>query len=221
MNGQPTPTLSHEFHSDPSSQIGCSQESPTPFVVEDDLEFIFAPDGSLWRAIAGFAGWKLDDPAEGEDIAQETCLRVLRAIRHGKELERPDPGAGRKDRFRKYSFKIARNLIREAWAKRSHMPLSGLPDDDYLPADPEHAADAAAADRQRRERVKQALERLPERERLVITLRSQGHRDDKIVKHLAAATGKVLTENHVRQIRYRVLRTLSAMIEEPTPSPAS
>jgi DNA-directed RNA polymerase specialized sigma24 family protein len=268
VTGQATPTFSPKFHSDPSTfQIGYSQEGepPTPFVVEDDLEWIFAPDGSIWRAITNFAGWKLDDPAEGEDIAQKTCMRVLRAIRHGKKLEPPEPTAGQNDRFRKYCIAIAKNLISDARAERYHRPVPGLPHDDYPSGEPDAPAfaspeapdpslsavsetntldhkqdpsdleaeaapsgayrcavrtawsDARGTNAYTLVIANQLLERLPERDRLLITLRIQGYRDDEIVDHLAATTGEVITENNLRQIRYRLMRKLSAIRDrEPT-----
>lgn len=101
----------------------------------------------VWASVYGL----VRDPAWTEDIVQETFLRGWESIRELKE-----PGA-----FRGWLLTIARRL---AWRRAE---LSGR--DEIVP---EMAADADALHdpEEARERVQEALARLPERYRIPVTL---------------------------------------------------
>jgi RNA polymerase sigma-70 factor (ECF subfamily) len=118
-----------------------------------------------WAAVYPAVG----DPAWTEDLVQETFLRAWASLR---ELE--DPAA-----FRPWLLTIARRL---AWrhAEVSGRPLPPPADPAADPADPEEA----------RERVQDALGRLPERYRLPVTLHLLNGQDyASISKELGVANG--------------------------------
>ncbi len=109
-------------------------------------EMIRATARLVWASVYG----AVRDPAWTEDLVQETYLRAWESI---GELR--DPAA-----FRGWLLTTARRL---AWrqAERSGMPA---------PEAPEEAAPGAADSEEARERVQEALQRLPERYRLPVTL---------------------------------------------------
>lgn len=111
-------------------------------------ELVRATARLVWACVYGM----VPDKAWTEDLVQETFLRAWESIRELKE-----PGA-----FKGWLLTIARRL---AWR---HAELSGrsAPQPDVaavLPPDPEDPEEA-------REKVQEALARLPERYRLPVTL---------------------------------------------------
>jgi len=108
-------------------------------------ELIRATARLVWASVYG----AVRDPAWTEDLVQETYLRAWESI---GELR--DPGA-----FRGWLLTTARRL---AWrqAERLGMPMPETPEEAPRTADPEES----------RERVQEALQRLPERYRLPVTL---------------------------------------------------
>ena len=121
----------------------------------------------VWAAVYPSAG----DPAWTEDLVQETYLRAWASIR---DLEQPAA-------FRGWLLTIARRLT---WrhAELAGRPLPEASGADGDPADPEEA----------RERVQEALGRLPERYRLPITLHLLDGQDyATISKELGLANGSL------------------------------
>ena len=103
----------------------------------------------VWASVYGL----VRDPAWTEDLVQETFLRAWESLGELKE-----PGA-----FRGWLLTIARRL---AWRRAE---LSGR--DEPVPETPETEAPMEAADpEEARERVQEALARLPERYRVPVTL---------------------------------------------------
>jgi RNA polymerase sigma-70 factor (ECF subfamily) len=103
----------------------------------------------IWASVYGL----VRDPAWTEDLVQDTFLRAWESIAELKE-----PGA-----FRGWLLTIARRL---AWRRAE---LSGR--DDPAPGAPDRTAPLGAADpEETRERVQEALARLPERYRIPVTL---------------------------------------------------
>jgi RNA polymerase sigma-70 factor (ECF subfamily) len=103
----------------------------------------------VWASVYGL----VRDPAWTEDLVQETFLRAWESIGELKE-----PGA-----FRGWLLTIARRL---AWRRAE---LTGR--DDLVPEAPETTAPMDATDpEEARERVQEALGRLPERYRVPVTL---------------------------------------------------
>ena len=103
----------------------------------------------VWASVYGL----VRDRVWTEDIVQETFLRAWESLRELKE-----PGA-----FRGWLLTIARRL---AWRRAE---LSGR--DDLVPEVPETPAETDAHDpEEAREKVQEALARLPERYRIPVTL---------------------------------------------------
>jgi RNA polymerase sigma-70 factor (ECF subfamily) len=103
----------------------------------------------VWASVYGL----VRDRAWTEDVVQETFLRGWEALKELKE-----PGA-----FRGWLLTIARRL---AWRRAE---LSGR--DDVVPEVPERPASADPHDpEEAREKVQEALARLPERYRVPVTL---------------------------------------------------
>ncbi len=101
----------------------------------------------VWASVCGL----LKDPAWTEDLVQEAFLRAWESIRELKE-----PGA-----FRGWLLTIARRLAwRQAEVLGRPVPAAAGAAPAGVPADPEEA----------RERVREALVRLPERYRIPVTL---------------------------------------------------
>ena len=110
-------------------------------------ELVRAHARLVWASVYGL----LKDPAWTEDLVQETFLRVWESIGELKE-----PAA-----FRGWLLTIARRLAwRQAEVLGRPVPAAVEAAPAGAPADPEEA----------RERVREALARLPERYRLPVTL---------------------------------------------------
>jgi RNA polymerase sigma-70 factor (ECF subfamily) len=108
-------------------------------------ELIRATARLVWASVYG----AVRDPAWTEDLVQETYLRAWQSI---GELK--DPAA-----FRGWLLTTARRL---AWRQAEVLgrPMPELSREEAEPSDPEEA----------REKVQEALQRLPERYRLPVTL---------------------------------------------------
>lgn len=134
-------------------------------------------DGALARAVArgergavetltrrclpvvhAVAGRLLNDAAEAEDVAQETFVKIWRAI------DRYDPARGR---LESWAGKIAANASYDRLRKRGETLL-----DEDAPERPDTAprADALLAARDGVDRVRAAIARLPPRQRAALEL---------------------------------------------------
>lgn len=117
----------------------------------------------------------LNDAAEAEDVAQEAMLRLWRIA--------PDWRAG-EAKVSTWLHRIAANLCIDRLRKRRR---DGPPLEDVAePQDPAPRAEAAMEAGQRAASVMAALARLPERQRLAISLR---HFEDCGNPEIAAAIG--------------------------------
>lgn len=106
-----------------------------------------------------FASRLSGDRAEAEDILQEAFLRLW------KNAVRWDPG--RNVRFTTWFYRIVMNLSIDAHRRRK--PVSDFGEaDDVVCADP--LPDEMASYRQMADATAQALKRLPERQRIALTL---------------------------------------------------
>jgi RNA polymerase sigma-70 factor, ECF subfamily len=94
---------------------------------------------------------------EAEDVAQESFLRLYRAL--------PDWQPGRA-RLSTWLYRVASNLCIDRLRKRREVALP----EGYDAPDPDAHSDGGLGDRQVRERVRGAVDALPERQRLAILL---------------------------------------------------
>lgn len=104
------------------------------------------------------------DPELAADLAQEAFLRLYR------RGSLPDaPGA--------WLISVAMNLFRNATSTRSRRRrLLTLARGEGVHSDPPPSPERAASAQEARERVRLALDRLPERDRRLLLLRAEGYR---------------------------------------------
>jgi RNA polymerase sigma-70 factor (ECF subfamily) len=153
---------------DPEEEQDCIQRSQAgDRVAFEDL--VRANARLVWASVYGL----LRDPAWAEDLVQETFLRAWESIGELKE-----PGA-----FRGWILTIARRLAwRHAEVQGRPLPAAAEAGPSELPADPEEV----------RERVREALESLPERYRLPLTLHFlNGMEYEAISRSLGMANGSL------------------------------
>ncbi|MBM4005441.1 MAG: sigma-70 family RNA polymerase sigma factor [Planctomycetes bacterium] len=109
--------------------------------------------GSAWNAAVRFLG----DPAEAEDIVQESFLRVLRGATSYQPIAS----------FRTYLFRIVHRLCVDFQEKKRPLTVDDVPDrDDGRPT----ACEAASRTDEQRE-VQAAIARLPASQRMATVLR--------------------------------------------------
>lgn len=106
-----------------------------------------------------FAARLVGDRVEAEDIIQEAFFRLWR------NAFRWDPG--RNVRFTTWFYRIVMNLSIDA--KRKRKPVSSLDEASAVASD-EATADEKLSDRQMAAEITRALQQLPERQRIVLTL---------------------------------------------------
>lgn len=127
-------------------------ESPLP-VPQDEVLRLFADQGT---AIYRFCRSMLRTPEEAEDVVQDTFLKLLRHLQ----------SAGDRSNLRAWLFTVAANGCRDRLRTRSRwLPWSAETDRRAAPV-PDQPHDVAGARR--------ALQALPARDRLLLSLRAQG-----------------------------------------------
>lgn len=145
----------------------------------EDLYRRYAPD------VLRFALYLCGDPAEAEDIASETFVRVWT---RRDDIRLPTVKA--------YLFTIARNLHRQGWRSRSRR--SSI-DETLTDATP--GPHAQAEGRARLARILAALQELPEADRAAVLMRAQ---DGMTYEEIAAALGLSLAAVKVKVHRARL-----------------
>ncbi|NOY68944.1 MAG: sigma-70 family RNA polymerase sigma factor [Deltaproteobacteria bacterium] len=141
------------------------------------MRFAAGDEGSFRQLFSGYNKKVINfcfrfcaDRAQAEDLAQEVFLRVFRA---GKKY-RPEA------RFSTWLFKIATNVCINSARDRKRRPKTvsmdrPLSHDDDGPqvdiADARITADEEIAEKQRQKRIREAIRRLPEKQRAALLLR--------------------------------------------------
>lgn len=157
------------------------EPAPTASASEPDRDALFdellrSHGPALRRVAAAYEA----DPARREDLFQDVCLALWRAL----PAFRGDASA------RTYLFRIAHNRGLTHRARRRNAPTAELEEAEAV-ADPAPGPEAGLHSDQRRERLRRAILALPLPQRQVMTLALEGlpHRE----------IGEVLgvTENHV------------------------
>jgi RNA polymerase sigma-70 factor (ECF subfamily) len=168
------------------------------------------------RRVHDLARRVLCDPHEAEDAAQQAFLNAYRALPRF-DARRP---------FRHWLLRITTNLCRNRLAARRRRPLSlsgagGLDDDEpaFEPAaratEPGSASDA----RRDADRVKDAIERLPEPYRVAVVLRyAQGLSLEEVSEITEVPVATVKT--HLHRARAALARLLEPG-EAPGETPAA
>ena len=171
--------------------------NPLATGLRDPVAFEALLDVSLPRLYGYFLARVNGDPSLAEDLMQEAYLAALRELRRGVAVAAPMP----------WLLGIARHkLIDHYAAKRRAFARTTEWDDEVAETFAEPTDDfAAAVDRQQ---VEDALGRLPDSQRLAVTLR---YMDDLSVPEIATATGKSVhaVESLLARGRSSLRRTLS------------
>jgi RNA polymerase sigma-70 factor (ECF subfamily) len=153
--------------------------------------------------VQAFAARALGRRADGEDLAQETFVRVHRAA----------PRYRAEGRFAAWLFRIAGNLVRQELRRRglrAWLQGGGADDEavlESLPAPPRFDPDGPLRDAETRAALARALARLPVRQRLAVLLR---HFEALPMRDVAAALG---TSEHAAESL--VARGLAALRARP------
>jgi RNA polymerase sigma-70 factor (ECF subfamily) len=135
------------------------------------------------------------DPALREDLFQEICLALWQALPRFEE----------RASMRTFAFRIAHNRgLSHRWRRRAS-PAGAL-DDVAEPADPAPDPEAAATRGQRRERLHEAVGRLPLKHRQVVALTLEGLTQAEIAEVLG------ITENSVAVRVTRARQSLREML---------
>ena len=118
------------------------------------------------NAVVGTVAKMLGNASEAEDIAQQVFLRLW------KSRERYQPSA----KFTTFLYTITRNLVFNETRRKSRRKESSLDQrkDDYeleLPSNPNHRPDNEHLNAELRAAIDQAIEALPEKQRLAVVLR--------------------------------------------------
>ncbi|MGH7551176.1 MAG: RNA polymerase sigma factor [Gemmatimonadota bacterium] len=146
----------------------------------EDFRRIFAEEfDSLFRYLSRLTG----DPALATDIAQEAFVRLYQR------------GEWPRDR-RAWLAAVSNNLVRDEHRKRSRRRnLHEAHPTMFMYAEPEPAPDEELVVRERRRRVRRALDRLPLRYRQALLMRHEGYSYQEIASALdyrASGVGKLI-----------------------------
>jgi RNA polymerase sigma-70 factor (ECF subfamily) len=176
-----------------------AQRSERVSTSRDDLESSGAPDASVLyeRHAAGLLRYltrMCGDPDLAADAVQETFARML---------ARPVPD----ERSHAWLFRVGTNVVRE-WARtgRRRSELLRAAPGGVATGDTAQAPDAELERRQLAQRVRAALDRLPERDRTILLMREEGFTHQQIASAVGTTTKSVGT------LVARALRRMSAEI---------
>lgn len=169
-----------------------------PAMAEPSFEATFAALFDVhFRGLFRYLDRLTGDPDLAADLAQEAYIRLYR---RGSMPEVP----------RAWLVTVALNLLRNAEAsRRRHRVLLGGFRGEAAQADPPPAPDAALVAAEERGAVRAALDRLPDRDRRLLLLRSEGYS----YRDLALALG--LHEASVGVYLARARRAFRAACEGP------
>jgi len=136
--------------------------------------------GDVYR----FAHWLTGNPHDAGDITSETFIRAWMA-----------PEEPRMETVKAYLFTIARNLHRKQWRRQSRFEAL----DETMP-DQAAQPDEAAVNQDEFQRTLEAVQDLPELDRMVILLRAE---QELSYEEIGAATGLSVAAVKVRVFRAR------------------
>lgn len=135
------------------------------------------------RPLAAVLRRALASPADVDDVFQETWIRVVRSA------HRYDP----EQRFSNWLFAIAWNLVRDRWSRRvehADTDLAAVPS-------PARSPEELAVDEDRARRLRELVERLPERLSQAILLRYfEELSENEVARRLGVPVGTVKSRLH-------------------------
>ena len=137
------------------------------------------------------------DPAQAQDVAQETFLRLYIALRNGEEIRNP----------RAWIFRAAHNLGLRTRARQQRVqPLDSVAGD-AIPQ-PGTPADALLIEAERRSNLADAIAALSPQQRQCLHLRAEGLR----YREIAAAIG--ISVSTVSEFLTRAIAKLKGAVNE-------
>jgi len=113
------------------------------------------------QAIKSFAWHMLGDEMMAEDIAQEVFLRAW------KQAPNWQPGRAK---FSTWLHRVAKNLCLDRLRKKTEIYSDNLPEPVDSAADAPHMIMAAQSEEMKKTHIEAAMQKLPERQRMAITL---------------------------------------------------
>ena len=136
------------------------------------------------------------DPDLSEDLTQEALMRLLRA-----ESDTP------MQNVRAWLYRVATNLVRDHARRGEMMRRRPIPIDADIPQTPEQAFERGETIAQ----VRAALERLSNRDRVVLVLRESGfkHREIAEIVHVRAESVSVIIGRALQRFRKIYLEEVS------------
>jgi RNA polymerase sigma-70 factor (ECF subfamily) len=156
-------------------------------------ELVERHHGAVYRMVFGILG----DADEASDATQETFMRAIRALSRFRG----------EARFKTWLLTIASNSARGMHRRRERRREKPLDDALAVPAAVRDGADAVA-EAQEFERARTLLQRLPEKQRLAVQLRTQ---EGLSFKEVAEIIGS--SEGAARVNYHHGIRRLRGMIE--------
>jgi RNA polymerase sigma-70 factor, ECF subfamily len=143
--------------------------------------------GYFHKILTNYLRSRIKSPELVEDIRQETLLRVIRALREGEGLRRPEC-------LGSFVIGVCHNVMREY--VRAQVRYTGI-DEPATQADAAADPEAQAIAGQRRASLGEALARLAAREREVLAMTLQDCQPADISRRLG------LTQGNVRVVLHR------------------
>lgn len=142
--------------------------------------------------------FKLKSPEAIEDVQQETFVRFYVALRAGKIREPKSLGS--------YVNSMCNNILKEAWRVNASVSL----DDDDAPDFPALRSDVTKilANKQAAQRIHQAIEQLPERDRRVLrAIYFEERNKDEVCGELG------ITRDHLRLLLHRAIQKMKHLYD--------
>jgi RNA polymerase sigma-70 factor (ECF subfamily) len=163
-------------------------------ITKEDLIAIYEQNSP---GIYRYAARLLGDANLAEDCVSETFSRFLAAIQKG---------GGPRENVKAYLYRVARNWVTDYYRRR---PLPELGIEDYEPIEPGSNPASKVADMMERDRVREAILRLPAEQQQIIQLRFL---ENWSHEEIAQVLGK--SADATRSMQYRALGSLRRMLME-------
>lgn len=183
----------HDLWDDESAIIAAARRDPAAFA---PLYEQHAPD--IYR----YCYVRLGLREAADDLTARVFIRAIERLHQYK----PRSGAS----FRSWLFAIARNMLADEWRRRKDIRL--LPDQVDLTRDDYPGPEAVAIHRTEMDRLRAALNNLPDRQREIIELRMVGFKSTEIAETLGTnlAAIKSAQSRAYRSLRQQLSETKGA-----------
>lgn len=167
-------------------------------ITKEDLIAIYEQNSP---GIYRYAARLLSDANLAEDCVSETFSRFLAAIQKG---------GGPRENVKAYLYRVAHNWVTDYYRRT---PLPELEIEDYEPVEAGSNPASKVADMMERDRVREAILRLPAEQQQIIQLRFL---ENWSHEEIAQVLGK--SADATRSMQYRALGSLRRMLMEEEPN---